>query len=319
MKRSKRIAFLQSASAGLAPDGSALPERILLLRRGLNRTLQGDFIVNGRTDEAIAAQVAGKVFDRVMLDFQHNSEKSHPNYQPPPRHHAAVGTPFTDPDGLGMASLEWTPSGRKHAGDYPDLSPAVGFDPETREVLSLSSAALCPQGATIGGMAFFEADQDDDPPAATQTKGPQQMDPAKLQEMFDAMNKRIEALETKLAKAGSDASAALSAADGARTALAALDADRVKARKTAIIDAAKRAGKVLHLSETAIAALSAEDLQAHADAVPGGRVPLAPLTPAGDGGAAALSAERMIEQYNAIQDPDERGAFFNAHRAAMGL
>lgn len=307
MKSDTVIACLAAAPANL--DASALPCSLTLLRWGANETAQGVFIVNERTARAIAAQVEGGIRDRVILDYEHSSEPFHPRYQPPPRKHAAAGRPACSPElGLALEELSWTPSGKEYAPEYPDLSPAVDFDRATREVTGLRSAALCKQGAAKNGVAFFSAEE-----AANKTEV-KPMD----EEMLKKLEARIAALETKLAALEPKATQALSASEGLRDQFAALSAEGVKAQKRALIDQAKREGKIVQLNDSAVAALSVEDLTAHVAALKPGKVPLKALTPEGTG-SAALDADTALAQYDAIQDPAEKAAFFRAHRADMGL
>lgn len=315
MKCEHQIACLAAQKPDTPLDASRLPDSITLLKWGTNETAQGPFIVNARTAACLAAQLSGGIRDRVILDFEHSSEKFHPNYQPPPRKHAAAGRPACSPElGLALQALSWTPGGREFALEYPDLSAAVDFDPATREVIGLRSAALCKQGAAVHGAAFFSADE-----ALTNPNGVTHMEELlkAAQAAIDALTKRIDALETKLGQAETSTAAAMSAADDIKARFAALSAEGLKARKAAMVDQARREGKVLPLNETAIAALSEEDLAATIAACKPGKVPLAQQT--GKPAAAALDADAVMAQYNAIKDPAERSRFFNEHRADMGL
>lgn len=315
MKSDRQIACV-TADGFSALDASALPTDLTFLRWGRNDTTQGVYIVNERTVDAIRRQVSGGVFDRVMLDFQHNSEKGHPNYQPPPRHHAAVGKPVCESGkGLGLASLEWTPKGKEFAPDYPDLSACVMFDKTTREVTGLRSGALCPQGSAINGIAFFEAG---DEPEIKPEKHTMPMEMEAVMAELKKLGERMTALEQLVTPAKADASAALSATETLKTQFAALSAEGVKIRKNAIIDQAKREGKIIGLNETAIAALSEGDLTDYVGKLPKGKIPMQQKTPEGDG-AAALDTDGLMAKYNGIEDPAERSAFFRAHRAEMGL
>jgi phage I-like protein len=320
MKRDPQIACLAAhAPAALSPD--SLPPALALLRWGQNETVQGVFVVNERTRRAVDAQVAGGIRDRVVLDYEHNSEPFHPRYQPPPRKHAAAGVPVCSPEqGLGLADLAWTPSGREYALEYPDLSAAVDFDPATREVTGLRSAALCKQGAAVRGVAFFTA-----PEGETVTKGePMEELLKKAQDMIAALEARVAALESSLGAAGKKAEdaetkavAAMSAADQVKVDFAALSAERVKERKAALLDEAKRAGKVVPLNEASVAALSIDDLAATIASLKPGVVPLKSHT--APEGSAALSADTVLAQYNAITDPVERSRFFAENRKSLGL
>lgn len=317
MKSDRHIACIVTGQAAL--DASALPTRLTLLRWGRNDTAQGVFIVNGRTVEGIRRQVSGGIFDRVMLDFQHNSERGHPNYQPPPRHHAAVGRPeCVEGEGIAMGALEWTPKGKEFALDYPDLSACVAFDKATREVTGLRSAALCTQGAAVNGIAFFDAGDEPENPHEVQTMPEENPAVAALSSEVKSFGARLDAIEKLLTPAKADAAAALSATETLKTQFAALSAEGTKLRKAAMLDLAKREGKIVALSESAIAALSEDDLKDHLGKLQKGKVPLGRQTTT-ETEAAALDADALMGQYNAITDPTEKAAFFKAHRAEMGL
>jgi phage I-like protein len=138
-----------------------LPSRIKLLNWGVNKTIKGDVLVNERTVEALAANQAAEGFDKIALDFNHNSLPGHPNYKADPREVAAYGVPEIIPgDGLYLRDVEWTPAGRQYAKNYCDLSPTPRL--ENGVVVFLHSVALCPQGA-VEGLSFFSAPEKSNP------------------------------------------------------------------------------------------------------------------------------------------------------------
>lgn len=296
------------ALAGISNHALAaadLPSVLTLLQWGSNKTDQGTFLVNERTAACIAQQVAAGTYERVLIDFEHNSVKGHPNYQPPPRHHAGVGDVACSADrGLGLANVGWTPSGQTHGKDYPDLSPVLSYDARTMEVVGLNSVALVPNGGVID-LSFFNAHA----PEANQ-KEETTMDP-KLQELVNAvaaLSASIDALKTDVAtlKTGQ---AALSATPPGLTELktqfAAFDAKVIAAERTAILEGAAREGKVVALQADALAKLSPDDLRAHVKALPV-TVPLQAKTPdtdKGGQGTAVLSAvQKTIAAQLGIKD-----------------
>ncbi len=85
----------QTALGGISNHALAsgdLPERIKFLNWGRNPSDRGDFLVDEQSVQALNAQIARGSFARIVLDFEHNSLKGSPHYQPPPRQHAAYGT-----------------------------------------------------------------------------------------------------------------------------------------------------------------------------------------------------------------------------------
>jgi phage I-like protein len=138
-----------------ALKGSELPTRLKLLNWGDNETAtKGVVKVGKKTLASLSANQAKFGFDRVCLDYNHNSLPGHPNFQKDPRLSGGYGEPVViEGDGLYLESLSYTPSGKVHAPEYSDLSPTPLLD-ETGEVIFLHSVALCPQGE-VKGLTFL--------------------------------------------------------------------------------------------------------------------------------------------------------------------
>lgn len=135
---------------------SDLPTRLKLLNWGENQSLKGTLKVGGKTLAALSATQKSLGFDRIALDFDHNSVPGSKTFQPSPRKHAAYGTPVVvEGDGLYLESIEWTPSGQEFAREYSDLSPTVAKDADG-EVTFVHSVALCTQGS-VEGLTFYSA------------------------------------------------------------------------------------------------------------------------------------------------------------------
>jgi phage I-like protein len=133
-----------------------LPKRLKLLNWGTNDSKKGPIVVGPHTLSSLAANQALYGFDKVGIDYEHQSVPEHPNFLPPPREYAAYGVPrVIDGEGLFLEDIEWTPSGLSKARNYIDLSPTPLI--ENGEVSFLHSVALCPQGA-VEGLSFFAAD-----------------------------------------------------------------------------------------------------------------------------------------------------------------
>ena len=136
-----------------------LPKRLKLLNWGANETKKGVVIVNATTLSALPQQQAAHGYDRIALDFAHNSVPGHPNYKADPREVAAYGVAqVVEGEGLFLDAIQWTPAGEKYARNYADLSPTPLLN-EAREVTFIHSFALCPQGA-VDGLSFFDAAPD---------------------------------------------------------------------------------------------------------------------------------------------------------------
>jgi phage I-like protein len=148
------IACQAISNGALAAD--ALPERIKLLNWGSNPSLKGDIVVGPRTLSSLSANQKKFGFDKVGIDYEHQSVDGHKNFKPAPREYAAYGIPeIVENDGLYLTALSWTPSGEQNARNYCDLSPVVLR--QDGEVIFLHSTALCPQGA-VEGLEFFTPD-----------------------------------------------------------------------------------------------------------------------------------------------------------------
>jgi phage I-like protein len=141
-----------------ALSSAELPVRVKLLNWGSNETTtKGVVKVGKKTLAALAANQARYGFDRIALDYNHNSLPGHPNFQPDPRKVGAYGKPVVvEGDGLYLEALGYTPSGKEHAREYSDLSPTPLLD-ESGEVVFLHSVALCPQGE-VKGLTFLSTE-----------------------------------------------------------------------------------------------------------------------------------------------------------------
>lgn len=139
--------------------GRDLPQRIKILGWGRNQTLDGEVILD---DSSVACFYENqKKIGRTTapLDFNHNTVQGTKAYaaDKEPRAIAGYGVPTLVPgDGLYLEFMQWTPSGRKSAKDYKDLSPTV-FTDKDGVVLALHSCALTPAGQ-IDGLEFFSAE-----------------------------------------------------------------------------------------------------------------------------------------------------------------
>lgn len=130
-----------------------LPKRLKLLNWGENSCRKGPIVVGPLTLSNLTNRQAEYGFDRIGIDYEHQSVPEHPNFKAAPREYAAYGVPrVLHGDGLYLENIEWTPSGRANALNYIDLSPTLMA--ENGEVVFLHSVALCPQGA-VDGLSFY--------------------------------------------------------------------------------------------------------------------------------------------------------------------
>jgi len=144
-------------------DG-ALPKRVKIADWGANvcRSVEGigkdrAVIVNEVTVAALPVMQSKIGFDLVALDFEHQTHKGSANYTPPPHNVAGHGRiEVVAGEGIFYIAQDYTPSGIKHAADYPDLS-GVFWPNAKGEVVAVSSVALCQQGS-VEGIHFKEAE-----------------------------------------------------------------------------------------------------------------------------------------------------------------
>lgn len=141
---------------GAAPTQIAdLPKELKLLNSGKNSTVKGDVVVSQATRQLLPLNQARRGFDRVALDFEHNTVPGTPAFESSaePRPVAAFGTPELRADGLWLSNIVWTDDGQKNARNFCDLSPAPELNAQN-EVVFLNSVALCRQGA-VHGLSFY--------------------------------------------------------------------------------------------------------------------------------------------------------------------
>lgn len=140
------------------PESGELPERLVVAPWGSHQTPKGRVAIGDRTLRELAANQARAQFDRVALDFNHNTVPGSESYRGEPAKVAAHGRPIiVAGEGIVFEELEWTPEGREHVGSrhYIDLSPTLQLDAQG-EAVFIHSAAVCRQGA-IPGLTLFGA------------------------------------------------------------------------------------------------------------------------------------------------------------------
>lgn len=148
-----------SAITNQALAAGELPTRLQFLGWGSNPSQVGPVVVSEVTLSALSEQIEQKVYDRILIDFEHSSEPGSPTYQKPPREHAGYGYLEVVPNvGVFLNGIVWTPAGKRYAREYCDLSPAVKMDKEGN-VVRVKSLALCPNGA-VHDLTFFSASDD---------------------------------------------------------------------------------------------------------------------------------------------------------------
>lgn len=168
-----------------AQGEKGLPEKILVLAWGDHDTTQGKVICDDTTMRQLAAYNKARNWDRIALDFEHNSVPGSPTYKGEPVKVAGYGTLQLVPgEGIYLLMTSWTPEGREYAagGHYGDLSPVVKCN-DGNEVIGLHSVALCRHGATPGLVflsAAFDAHTGGHDPSRTKRLSTTTMKPEEL-------------------------------------------------------------------------------------------------------------------------------------------
>jgi phage I-like protein len=152
--------FLALQALSLDPSVNTLPSRLKILPWGEIKTNKGTIICNDVTLATVPGMQAATRYDKVALDFQHNTVPGSSAYQASaePRPVAGYGTiEVVKGEGVYLSAIEWTKEGREKFAnrDYPDLSPALVTN-EAGEVVWFHSAAMVRQGE-IDGLTLFEA------------------------------------------------------------------------------------------------------------------------------------------------------------------
>jgi len=308
-------------------DAAELPPRIKILDWGCSTDVLGKRspVVSERTAELLPLSQASHGWDTICLDFEHNTCPGSAEYErtSEPRPVAARGgmVEVVPGDGLYCSSLVYTALGQERAEHYDDLSPALLLD-EQDHVIGVHSVALTRAGR-IAGLHYFSVELPDGPAASQDKKtGPAQ--PARKQEAdmdLEALSKEIAALKAEVAalqaKLGDSVAQIEQMSASTATKLEALSASadkRFEARERAsIVEKAQSEGKVVALSVAAQAKLTVEELEGYCAALPV-TVPVQRRTPGREPLGAGAS---LIEQYNAIEEPAKRAAFFRENQKKL--
>ena len=189
MKTGKANIHLLALISNNALAGDQLPTELKLFDVGVNPTRKGPVTVGQKTRDMLPRLQRERGFDRVALDFGHNTVPGTDAYKESsePRPVAAYGVPQLRADGLYLSDLVWTPEGKKSARNFIDLSPAPELD-ANREVTFLHSVGLVRQGA-VDGLSFFSVDV---PVNAGQT----QQENAVMDKILAALRKGLGLAET---------------------------------------------------------------------------------------------------------------------------
>lgn len=142
------------AASQVPRDATEPPSELIVCPWGERKTRKGKVIVNEHTLAVFATEQANRRWDRVALDYQHNTVCPHEPGTPEhdkwlaqePRDVAAFATvEVLRGVGLKYTDIRWTDSGKKSWKNFEDISPAVLRNAKG-EVYALHSSALCRAG-----------------------------------------------------------------------------------------------------------------------------------------------------------------------------
>jgi phage I-like protein len=294
------------------------PTRLKVANWGRNEALPLDKtpIVNETTVACLPHNQRLANFDKVALDFQHNTLPGTEAYQADkePRKISAMGVPeVIAGDGLYLKDLEWTPEGVAAftGGHFPDLSPAAKMN-DAGEIIFLHSAALCRQGS-ITGLHAFSADKlpamKSNPSESTPSMDYKKilclmlgLDPTK------ATDADIETAATKFASCDDDAPTAEAAVKPVAEKVTAMSADLTKV--TERLDGIERQnltaqaialGKIVPMG---VEKLPLAEFKTMIASLPPDQVPLEKRTPEG---VQAFSASSNVIGANSVEEEVRKG------------
>jgi Mu-like prophage I protein len=128
-----------------------LPTRVKIAHWGENvgRSQNINFFVNETTLLELPRNQSARARDTVPTDFEHQSERAHPNFKGHPQEFAAHGTiDVVRGEGIFYNPV-WSQVGEKFAAQYPDLSPVILINSQ-REAVLVNSVALTTAGDIDG-------------------------------------------------------------------------------------------------------------------------------------------------------------------------
>jgi phage I-like protein len=283
---------------------AGLPQRVKILGWGENigRTTGARILVDESTVATLTANQELVACDLVPLDYEHQSEPTHPNYIPDPRLSPGAGKiEVVSGEGVYLSAITYTANGEQYADSYQDVSAVVRLDKASRP-LWISSVALTQRG-DLAGMELAESIA----ALSAQINSTTMTDPnatyrpilLKLLKLPDTASEEdiIAASEKESSEPNepTDMTDADTAALSAR--LDALEATHSTQCRQALVDAACRAGKVITLSAELIAETPLAVLSAILDGLPANVVPMQTTT-----------GKEIPSEKTAVLSADEKGA-----------
>ena len=306
MRRKLKLALLsvQSNLAGYNP--AQRPTRIRVVPWGATPTVNPELPlirINERTLAALSANQRRYGFERVALDYEHNTVPGSPEHKrsAEPRPIAAHGTLEVVPgEGLFLCNLEWTPDGPKAAANYPDLSPTPACDADGT-VLFVHSVALTRAGAGDGLRFTPLSVESGDTDEAGEDKSQEEvvgMDPKLKAALCKIMKMDATTATDEAVASGLDGLAEqIDKVKGMDSTITTLSASVLDMQRDFILAQSRMDGKVIPLSAESIKSMDLVALLDLVGKLPPNVVPLSAVTPKIENGAGAKSPENsMLEE-----------------------
>lgn len=266
--------------------------------------------INERTLAMLSANQRKYGFERIALDYEHNTVPGSPEHarSAEPRPIAAHGTLDVVPgEGLFLCNLEWTPEGPANAANYPDVSPAVACDADGN-VLFVHSVALTRAGAANGLRFATLSVESGDSEAGSESEDEAEEDKSQVKEM--GMDPKLKAALCKIMKMDSATAtdeAVASGLDGLAeqldkvktmdSSITTLSASVLDMQRDFILAQSRMDGKVIPLSAESIKGMDLVALRDLVGKLPASVVPLSAMTPkiVPDAGAASPENSMLAE------------------------
>jgi phage I-like protein len=310
MRRKLKLALLSVQSVtGYNP--AQPPTRIRVAPWGETTTVNPGLPlirINERTLALLSANQRRYGFERIALDYEHNTVPGSPEHvrSAEPRPIAAHGTLDVVPgEGLFLCNLEWTPEGPANAANYPDVSPAVACDAEGN-VLFVHSVALTRAGAANGlrfatlSVESMDAEQEaaDEAELETSQEEVVGMDPKLKAALCKIMRMDATTATDEAVTSGLDGLAdQIDKVKGMDSTITTLSASVLDMQRDFILSQSRMDGKVIPLSAESIKGMDLVALRDLVGKLPANVVPLSAITPKIENGAGAKTPENsMLEE-----------------------
>lgn len=292
-----RIA-LHTARITLDARDGKLPARHHLLAWGDNPSTKGNIRV-GQSTLVLPENQHREGFDRIAIDFEHNTLEGSPEYNrtQEPRPIAGTARPVIRAEGgLDLEDIRWTPEGEKNIQHYEDLSPVVRLNARG-EVDFIHSVALTRNGAVHDLNLTYCSSQ---PSTSTPVMPDPTVDLTPINAALTALTARLDALEKReipkpdLTPLSARIEALEKNTDAARTAA------ETKERADLVAQATKE-GKVIPLSAELIAQTPLVVLRSMVEKTPS-TIPLSArgTQPKADGKTSELKGrDKTVAAFNA--------------------